>query len=222
MPNEAWTDHENDLIVADYFAMLASEVSRQPYNKSRHRRALVPRLGARSEVAIERKHMNISAVLKGLGEAWIDGYKGVNSMCTPNLREYLRDKTIMMTVFREDDYREHDPADAAMLEEAEEVFSNLGVLFEVATRSTLLAQPQFDAIRTIAFYRLAETTLAQVLSAQEMLKDGPVALGEFARRLPSPHPQASTFALMVRRHIAIDIEHGLSDLSRVSLNSDLR
>ena len=75
MSGGAWTDGENDLIVADYFAMLADDIARRPYNKAEHRRALVPLLGNRSEGSVEYKHQNISAVLKGLGEDWIPGYK---------------------------------------------------------------------------------------------------------------------------------------------------
>jgi hypothetical protein len=72
---EPWTDEENDLIVADYFAMLADGVFGRPYSKAEHRRALLPLLNGRSEGSIEFKHQNISAVLKGLGEDWIPGYK---------------------------------------------------------------------------------------------------------------------------------------------------
>ncbi|WRH63843.1 MAG: DUF3883 domain-containing protein [Fuscovulum sp.] len=75
MSNGAWTDKENDLIVADYFAMLADDIAGRPYNKAEHRRALLPQLNDRSEGSIEFKHQNISAVLKGLGEDWIPGYK---------------------------------------------------------------------------------------------------------------------------------------------------
>ena len=75
MSSEAWTDQENDLIVADYFAMLANDIARRPYNKAEHRRGLVSLLRHRSEGSIEFKHQNISAVLKGLGEDWIPGYK---------------------------------------------------------------------------------------------------------------------------------------------------
>lgn len=75
MSNGAWTDQENDLIVADYFAMLADDVSGRPYNKAEHRRGLMPLLNDRSEGSVEFKHQNISAVLKGLGEDWIPGYK---------------------------------------------------------------------------------------------------------------------------------------------------
>ena len=75
MSSEAWTDEENDLIVADYFAMLANDIARRPYNKAEHRRGLVSLLRNRSEGSIEFKHQNISAVLKGLGEDWIPGYK---------------------------------------------------------------------------------------------------------------------------------------------------
>jgi len=47
----------------------------RPYNKARHRRNLMPLLRSRTEGSIEFKHQNISAVLKGLGEGWIPGYK---------------------------------------------------------------------------------------------------------------------------------------------------
>jgi hypothetical protein len=75
MSNGPWTNEENDLIVADYFAMLANDIAGQPYNKAGHRRALLPLLNDRSEGSVEFKHQNISAVLKGLGEDWIPGYK---------------------------------------------------------------------------------------------------------------------------------------------------
>jgi hypothetical protein len=75
MSNGPWTDEENDLIVADYFAMLADDIAGRPYNKAEHRRALMPLLRDRSEGSIEFKHQNVSAVLKGLGEDWIPGYK---------------------------------------------------------------------------------------------------------------------------------------------------
>lgn len=75
MSNGTWTDIENDLTVADYFAMLADDVSGRPYSKAEHRRALLPLLNNRSEGSIEFKHQNISAVLVGLGEDRIPGYK---------------------------------------------------------------------------------------------------------------------------------------------------
>lgn len=70
-----WTDEENGLIVADYFAMLADDIGGRPYSKAAHRRALLPLLKNRSKDSVEFKHQNISAVLKGLGEDWIPGYK---------------------------------------------------------------------------------------------------------------------------------------------------
>ena len=63
------------MIVADYFAMLADDISARRYSKAEHRRALLPLLNDRSEGSVEFKHQNISAVLKGLGEDWIPGYK---------------------------------------------------------------------------------------------------------------------------------------------------
>ena len=75
MSNGPWSDEENDLIVADYFAMLAEEIAGRRYSKAGHRRALMPRLRNRSEASIEFKHRNISAVLMGLGEVWLTGYR---------------------------------------------------------------------------------------------------------------------------------------------------
>jgi hypothetical protein len=69
-----WSDAEVDLIVADYFSMLVQELAGTPYNKAQHNRALQQHTG-RKPGSIERKHQNISAVLKLLGLPWINGYK---------------------------------------------------------------------------------------------------------------------------------------------------
>ncbi|MFK7844545.1 MAG: DUF3883 domain-containing protein [Rhodothermales bacterium] len=71
----AWIQEEVEAIVADYFLMLQSELRGESYNKTAHRKALLKILSGRSEGSIERKHMNISAVLQDLGHPWIDGYK---------------------------------------------------------------------------------------------------------------------------------------------------
>ncbi len=71
---EGWTRFEVEATVADYRAMLKSELRSEAYNKSAHRRSLV-QLIKRSDLAIDRKHMNISAILCELGRPWIDGYK---------------------------------------------------------------------------------------------------------------------------------------------------
>ena len=69
-----WTDAENDLIVADYFAMLKVDLAGQPYKKTEHNQRLRSQID-RKRGSIEYKHQNISAVLQGLGECWIPGYK---------------------------------------------------------------------------------------------------------------------------------------------------
>ena len=70
-----WSRAEVEATVADYFAMLATELSGVPYNKTAHRRRLVTLLDGRSEQSIEFKHANISAVLLDLGFPYISGYK---------------------------------------------------------------------------------------------------------------------------------------------------
>ena len=79
MPDEAkigtnWQEDELDAIVADYFAMLAADLSGQPYVKARHSAALMAQIG-RTHRSVEFKHQNISAVLDELGMPWITGYK---------------------------------------------------------------------------------------------------------------------------------------------------
>src|SRR5882757_1341781 len=69
-----WQDDELDVIVADYFAMLAEDISGRPYTKSKHSAALMALIG-RSHRSVEFKHQNISAVLDELGMPWIPGYK---------------------------------------------------------------------------------------------------------------------------------------------------
>src|ERR1017187_9227458 len=69
-----WQDDELDAIVTDYFAMLAVDLSGQPYVKSRHSAALMAQIG-RTHCSVEFKHQNISAVMDELGMPWIPGYK---------------------------------------------------------------------------------------------------------------------------------------------------
>jgi hypothetical protein len=69
-----WQDGELDVIVADYFAMLVSDLSGQPYVKFRHNAAIMAQIG-RTQGSVEFKHQNISAVLDELGMPWIPGYK---------------------------------------------------------------------------------------------------------------------------------------------------
>lgn len=68
-----WTDEQNDLIVADYFAMLAKELAGESYVKSHHNDTLQKMTG-RQRGSIERKHMNVSAVMERLGLPRIRGY----------------------------------------------------------------------------------------------------------------------------------------------------
>lgn len=69
-----WSEAEIYAIVEDYFEMLALELEGRRYNKTEHRLALMDTI-ERTKGSIERKHMNISAVLSVLGLPYIDGYK---------------------------------------------------------------------------------------------------------------------------------------------------
>jgi hypothetical protein len=69
-----WSREEVELIVTDYFSMLAAELSGESFSKTEHRRNLRRLLQARSEGSIEFKHQNISAVLIDLGFPYVTGY----------------------------------------------------------------------------------------------------------------------------------------------------
>jgi hypothetical protein len=70
-----WSQEEVVATVADYFNMLNKELRGQDYNKTEHRHFLTALLDKRSDGAIERKHQNISAVLRDLDFPFIAGYK---------------------------------------------------------------------------------------------------------------------------------------------------
>ncbi|MCX7176585.1 MAG: DUF3883 domain-containing protein [Proteobacteria bacterium] len=86
-----WSRNEVEATVADYFHMLVMELSGQSYNKTTHRRTLLPKLDGRSEGAIERKHQNISAILIGNGCPYISGYKPLGNY-QALLREVVEDQ----------------------------------------------------------------------------------------------------------------------------------
>ncbi|MCB0762833.1 MAG: DUF3883 domain-containing protein [Flavobacteriales bacterium] len=85
----AWSNIEVELAVADYFTMLAKELSGQTYTKAQHRRNLLPLLNNRTDGSIEFKHQNISAVLINLGQPYIKGY-----LPRFNYQKILEDKVI--------------------------------------------------------------------------------------------------------------------------------
>jgi len=89
---DSWSNTEVELIIADYFAMLTSELKDERYNKSEHRRALLPLLNERENGAIEKKHQNISAALIKLGQPYIKGYVPLfhyQQMVDEKVAEYL-------------------------------------------------------------------------------------------------------------------------------------
>ena len=73
MKGTPWTNVENELVVEHYFEMLVADISGKPYKKIDHNRNLQSLID-RTLKAIEYKHQNISAILKGLGEIWLRGY----------------------------------------------------------------------------------------------------------------------------------------------------
>lgn len=71
---QPWSDLQNDLTVVDYFTMLTAELSGRSFSKAEHNRTLSALID-RPRGGVEFKHQNISAILLGLGQPWIEGYK---------------------------------------------------------------------------------------------------------------------------------------------------
>ena len=84
-----WTREEVILTVTDYFDMFRMELDSIPYNKTSHRRKLIPLLNNRDK-AIEFKHQNISAILANMGLPYIKGYKPLFSY-----QQLLEDEVVL-------------------------------------------------------------------------------------------------------------------------------
>ena len=85
-----WTDAENDLTAADYFAMLDKQLRGEAFSKAEHNRNLQKLLPARSHKAIEYKHQNISFVLVSLGLPRLDGYRPAENIQARLIAAVLR------------------------------------------------------------------------------------------------------------------------------------
>ena len=76
----SWSAEENELIVGNYFEMLLEELAGRRFNKAAYARKIAPNLKARlsknagKKGAFRRKYCNISAVLRALGQPWIEGF----------------------------------------------------------------------------------------------------------------------------------------------------
>jgi hypothetical protein len=87
--SQDWSKKEVELIVKDYFEMLEEELRQSPFNKTAHRKALLPLLNHRNSGSVEFKHQNISAVLVENGLPFIKGYKPLG-----NYQSILEDQVI--------------------------------------------------------------------------------------------------------------------------------
>lgn len=72
-PRTDWADWQNDLIVADYFDMFGRVKAGEKVNRLERNRELQSLTG-RNKGSIERKRMNISAVLIDLDMDWMRGF----------------------------------------------------------------------------------------------------------------------------------------------------
>ncbi|WP_272699815.1 HNH endonuclease [Desulfovibrio sp. Fe33] len=74
-----WSREEVTATVRDYLEMLQAELNGEKYVKAHHRKELLKFLEDRTNGAVERKHQNISAVLRKHGYPFIEGYKPLSA-----------------------------------------------------------------------------------------------------------------------------------------------
>lgn len=121
----AWSRHEVELIVADYFAMLREGLTGRPVDKTAHRRALRPLLHGRSDGSVEFKHQNISAVLINFDQPYISGYKprqNYQAMLEQVVLEYLEHDRALEDVIRHSPVLEPMTLPDVSLRDVREVF----------------------------------------------------------------------------------------------------
>ncbi len=70
-----WSPEEVEILVRDYFEMLAMELRGESFRKSDHYNALIPLLNGRSKQSVEYKYANASFVLDEMNLPFIEGYK---------------------------------------------------------------------------------------------------------------------------------------------------
>lgn len=74
MHQKSWTEEENDKCVSIYFEMLGMEITGKSFVKAQLNRLLQQQIN-RNHKSIEYKFMNVSAVMRGLGHPWVNGYR---------------------------------------------------------------------------------------------------------------------------------------------------
>lgn len=150
----SWSMQEIAATVSDYMAMLQQELAGQRYNKAEHRRALLSKLSARTPAAVEKKHQNISAVLKSLNRMWIAGYKPL-----ANVQEALREEVETWLLHHPEFDRQLD-AEVARPAVAPAYFDFGTFLVEPPTPDNSLQEP-------VAPYQLRRPQLHRDYVAQE-------------------------------------------------------
>jgi hypothetical protein len=97
MSRTPWSREEVEATVASYFRMLESGLRGESFNKSALRRELLPLLRGRTNSGVERKHQNISAVLRQERIPYISGYKPLG-----NYQALLREVALEQLAARPD------------------------------------------------------------------------------------------------------------------------
>ena len=109
MRGQNWTEPEVRALVDDYLDMLGKDLRADRYSKTQHRNRLLGILTSRNEASIERKHQNVSAVLRDCGLPFVDGYKPLG-----NYQQLLADVVLERLGRSTDLYRTADRVSAAL------------------------------------------------------------------------------------------------------------
>lgn len=110
-----------------------------------------------------------------------------------------------------------DPRYAEKLLQAANIYAVAGHIFEMHEESYIHREPCFSAIEEVQAYRRATVTPADVAVARTCAQSKDTVIADLLRALPSRHPRAALYAMIVRRFVLIDFSAGLRDSSQVML-----
>jgi hypothetical protein len=134
---------------------------------------------------------------------------------TPGREETLSDGGIRIREVKAALDPAHDSLHTAKLERARLLYRSHGIPFDVQERHHIEALPSFKIIEHIQAYRRTSATAGDLQCVREAFGDrSSVPFVEVRDRFASaPHGFAKISAMIVRRHLGIDLSDGLSDMT---------
>lgn len=141
---------------------------------------------------------------------------GVKRSYTPDRVDMLADGTVAVVEIKETFEAAADPDYTRKLRYFADVYQSLGWRFEVVEREAIAGELCFDAVKKIQSHRRVSFNALELNAVLGEMQLGQTTLGRLQASFPNPLVgQAKLFAMMVDRHIQIDLRGPLSEASLV-------